>query len=154
MLSSYVIYLRLCKRLGWAHFGGFCWGFRFSAMDKETEENPEGWGAPSRRLAVIRGHLSGSGPSSSAPMSSSKAEVQRAFPRSRYFWMLNFECLLVLLWSCGPSHFLGPRTKKMGVVTSHLLVRTRYLGLLTYKTRPRQGLWNGVCTWVQLTSFS
>ena len=51
-------------------------------MDKETEENAEGWGAPSRRLAVIRGHLSGSGPS--APMSSSKAEVQRAFPRSRY----------------------------------------------------------------------
>ena len=53
-------------------------------MDKEGQESPEGWGASSRRLAVIRGHLNGSGAGSSAPMSSSKAEVQRAFPRSRY----------------------------------------------------------------------
>ena len=57
-------------------------------MDKEGQERPEGWGASSRRLAVIRGHLNGSGAGSSAPMSSSKAEVQRAFPRSRYVHVL------------------------------------------------------------------
>ena len=66
-------------------------------MDKEGQERPEGWGASSRRLAVIRGHLNGSGAGSSAPMSSSKAEVQRAFPRSRYVQTsllvhLQYEC--------------------------------------------------------------
>ena len=50
-------------------------------------------GLGTRRLEVLKGHLVGqgdvkplecSGVKSSAPMSSTKAEVQRAFPRHRY----------------------------------------------------------------------
>ena len=50
-------------------------------------------GSPARRLAVIQGHLNGrtevhpnvcGATGSSAPISSSKAEVQKAFPRRRY----------------------------------------------------------------------
>ena len=50
-------------------------------------------GSPARRLAVIQGHLNAGteihpnacvAARSSAPISSSKAEVQKAFPRRRY----------------------------------------------------------------------
>ena len=62
-------------------------------MDKEGQERPEGWGASSRRLAVIRGHLNGSGAGSSAPMSSSKAEVKELSHAAGMLCVhLQYEC--------------------------------------------------------------
>ena len=59
-------------------------------------------GLGTRRLEVLKGHLHGQGdvkPSecsavkSSAPMSSTKAEVQRAFPRHRYIWAISMHVI-------------------------------------------------------------
>ena len=61
-------------------------------------------GLGTRRLEVLKGHLVGqgdvkplecSGVKSSAPMSSTKAEVQRAFPRHRYVRCALARCMCV-----------------------------------------------------------